>query len=101
MARTGKGPVAPFNILNKHPYFPDLPLVTSLIKNESDRAIVELLLTEQLAGRPILMPPEAPAGHVAYIRAALEKMAADKSFLDEAKKLNLDIDTVGGARSRR
>jgi tripartite-type tricarboxylate transporter receptor subunit TctC len=26
--------------LNKHPYFPDLPLVTSLVKNDADRAIV-------------------------------------------------------------
>lgn len=83
--------------LNKHPYFPDLPLVTSLIKNDSDRAIVELLLTEQLAGRPILMPPGVPAGHVTLMRAALDKMAADKSFLEEAKKLNLDIDAVSGA----
>ncbi len=83
--------------LNKHPYFPDLPLVTSLVKNDADRAIVELLLAEQLAGRPILMPPDVPLDRVTLMREALENMAQDRAFLAEAKKLNLDIDTVSGA----
>lgn len=82
--------------MNKHPYFPDLPLVTSLIKSESDRSIIELLLAEQLAGRPILTSPGVPAERVAFIRGALEKMAQDKNFLEEARKLNLDIDIVSG-----
>lgn len=83
--------------LKKHPYFPDLPLVTEQIRTESDREVVELLLAEQLAGRPILMPPEVPKDRVALMREAMEKMVRDKSFLAEAEKLNLDIDPVGGA----
>lgn len=83
--------------LNKHPYFPDLPLVSSLIKNESDQAIIELLLAEQLAGRPILTSPGVPAERVAFMRTALNQMAQDKGFLEEARKLNLDIDIVTGA----
>lgn len=83
--------------LNKHPYFPDLPLVSDLIKNESDRAIVELLLAEQLAGRPILTSPGVPTERVAYMRQALSNMARDASFVEEARKLNLDLDIVSGA----
>lgn len=83
--------------LKKHPYFPDLPLVTERIRNPSDREIVELLLAEQLAGRPILMPPEVPKERVALVREAMERMVRDKAFLAEAEKLNLDIDPVGGA----
>lgn len=82
--------------LNKHPYFPDLPLVTSLVKNEADRAIIELLLAEQLAGRPVLMPPDVPAARFAFMREALEKISRNGDFLAEAKKLNLDIDPVSG-----
>jgi len=82
--------------LNKHPYFPDLPLVTDLIKNEPNRAIIELLLAEQLAGRPVLMPPSVPIERVAYMREALGRMVKDKAFVEEAKKLNLDIDIVSG-----
>lgn len=82
--------------LNKHPYFPDLPLVTDLIKSDSDRAIVELLLAEQLAGRPLLMPPSVPAERVIFMRATLGRMVQDAPFLEEARKLNLDIDVVSG-----
>lgn len=82
--------------LNKHPYFPDLPLVTELIKNESDRAIIELLLAEQLAGRPLLMPPSVPPERAAFMRAALGRMLQDNAFLEEARKLSLDIDVVSG-----
>jgi tripartite-type tricarboxylate transporter receptor subunit TctC len=83
--------------LNKHPYFPDLPLVSSLSRNESDQAIIELFLAEQLAGRPILTSPGVPTERVAFMRTALNQMAQDKSFLEEARKLNLDIDIVMGA----
>jgi tripartite-type tricarboxylate transporter receptor subunit TctC len=83
--------------LNKHPYFPQLPLVTDLIKNDADRAVVELLLAEQLAGRPVLMPPSVPADRVDYMRQVLTKMVQDEGFLAEARKLNLDIDVVPGA----
>jgi len=83
--------------LNKHPYFPDLPLVMDLIKNEPDRAIIELLLAEQLAGRPVLMPPAVPIERVIFMREALGRMVKDKAFVEEAQKLNLDIDIVSGA----
>jgi tripartite-type tricarboxylate transporter receptor subunit TctC len=82
--------------LNKHPYFPELPLVTDFIKNDSDRGIIELLLAEQLAGRPVMMPPAVPEDRVLYMRAALSRMVKDPAFLEEAKKLNLDIDVVSG-----
>lgn len=83
--------------LKKHPYFPDLPLVTEQVRTQSDREVVELLLAEQLAGRPILMPPDVPKDRVGLMREAMEKMVRDKAFLAEAEKLNLDIDPVGGA----
>lgn len=82
--------------LKKHPYFPDLPLVTEQIRNPSDRAVVELLLAEQWAGRPVLMPPDVPKERVALMREAMEKMVRDKAFLAEAEKLKLDIDPVSG-----
>lgn len=83
--------------LRKHPYFPDLPLVTEQIRHQADREVVELLLAEQLAGRPILMPPAVPPDRVAFMRNAMEGMVRDKAFLAEAEKLNLDIDPVSGA----
>jgi tripartite-type tricarboxylate transporter receptor subunit TctC len=68
-----------------------------LIKNEPDRAIIELLLAEQLAGRPVLMPPAVPIERVIFMREALGRMVKDKAFVEEAQKLNLDIDIVSGA----
>ena len=42
------------------------------------------------------MPPSVPAERVIFMRAALGRMVQDAAFLEEARKLNLDIDVVSG-----
>ena len=48
------------------------------------------------AASSTIAPPNVPADRVKALRAAFAAMIKDKAFLEEARKLNLDIDFVPG-----
>jgi tripartite-type tricarboxylate transporter receptor subunit TctC len=82
--------------LTKHPELPDVPLVTDLAKTEEQRQILRLIFARQVMGRPYLAPPGVPADRVAALRAAFAATMADKDFLAEAEKAQLEITPVSG-----
>jgi tripartite-type tricarboxylate transporter receptor subunit TctC len=57
---------------------------------------MRLLSAPTTIGRPFFAPPNVPADRVKALRAAFASMIKDKAFLEEAQKLNLDIDFVSG-----
>lgn len=75
---------------------PQVPLLKDFAKDDTQAKMLELLLAGQLWGRPFLMPPEAPEARVAAVRAAFVNMTGDKSFLQEAAKMKLDIELLKG-----
>src|SRR5262245_41345420 len=81
----------------KHPELPNVPLVTELARNDRDRAALDLILTQQVMGRPFAAPPNVPATRVAALRLAFEDTLKDPVFLAEADKLALEINLVDGA----
>ena len=84
--------------LNGHPEMNklDVPLTISFAKTEDDRQIMEMIYSQNLFGRPYLMPPGVPADRVAALRGAFAAMLQDKTLLAEAQKLGLDIAPLGG-----
>ena len=54
----------------KHPELPDVPLATDLARNDRERAALDLILTQQVMGRPFAAPPGVPAARVAALRHA-------------------------------
>jgi hypothetical protein len=80
----------------KHPELPDVPLATELARNEGERAALELILTQQVMGRPLAAPPQVPAARMAALRRAFEHTLKDPEFLAEAERLALEIDLVTG-----
>ena len=77
--------------LKRHPELPDVPSVLEFAKTESDRQILELILTSQLMARPFIAPPELPADRLAALRAAFSAVVRDPDFLAEANKLKLEL----------
>jgi tripartite-type tricarboxylate transporter receptor subunit TctC len=75
-----------------------VPRITEFTKTEEDRKAVELIITQQVFGRPYLLPPGTPAEQVKILREAFMKTMADKEFLDDAKRLRLDITPLDGAK---
>ncbi len=82
--------------LARAPDLPDVPLLTDLANNERDRAALRLLSAPSAVGRPYFTTPGVPAERVAALRTAFDTMVKDATFLDEAKRLGLDINPVSG-----
>lgn len=77
--------------LKRIPDLPDVPTVIELAKNETDRQLLELILTSQLMARPIIAPPELPADRLTALRAGFSAAVRDPEFLAEADKLKLEL----------
>jgi tripartite-type tricarboxylate transporter receptor subunit TctC len=79
-----------FNV-DRHPLLQNTPTILDLVKSNEDRQMMEVYVSRYKIARPFLMPPNVPQDRLAAIRAAFDATMEDKSFLDEARTLNLDI----------
>ena len=82
--------------LNKHPELPDVPLIVDLAKTDEQRQVLKLIFARQVMGRPFLAPPNVPADRVAALRKAFMDTLADKDFLADADKSQLEVNPVPG-----
>jgi tripartite-type tricarboxylate transporter receptor subunit TctC len=84
--------------LNGHPEMNKMgvPLAMSFAKTEEDRQVMETIYSQNLFGRPYLLPPGLPADRVAALRRAFTAMLQDKALLADAEKIGLDINPMGG-----
>jgi tripartite-type tricarboxylate transporter receptor subunit TctC len=73
-----------------------VPLTISFAKTDEDRQVMEMIYSQNLFGRPYLVPPGVPADRVAALRAALAAMVKDPALLADAEKIGLDIGPMGG-----
>jgi tripartite-type tricarboxylate transporter receptor subunit TctC len=87
--------------LSKHPDLPDVPLITDLATNPSQRQMLRLIFARQVMGRPFVAPPGIPADRLAALRGAFMRTLADKDFLAEAEKARLEIAGVAGAEVQK
>jgi tripartite-type tricarboxylate transporter receptor subunit TctC len=78
----------------RDPDLPNVPLLTELARNEAERQVFALLSSTVIVGRPILTTPEVPADRLAALKEAFAKTMQDPNFLEEAKKLNLEINPL-------
>jgi tripartite-type tricarboxylate transporter receptor subunit TctC len=82
--------------LNKHPELPDVPSVLDFAKTDEQRAILKMIFGRQVMGRPYVAPPNLPADRLATLRQAFMATMADKDFLAEADKTQLEVNPVSG-----
>ncbi len=82
--------------LVRAPDLPDAPLISDLATNEEDRAALRLLSAPAAVGRPYFTTPGVPSDRVKALRDAFLAMEKDEAFLEDAKKLGLEINPVAG-----
>jgi tripartite-type tricarboxylate transporter receptor subunit TctC len=87
--------------LQKDPEFAQVPFALDFVKNEADRKVMELYLTQKTVARPVLAPPSVPADRVAALREGFAALAQDKDFLADSAKAKLDVAPVVGAEVDR
>jgi len=73
-----------------------VPPIWSFVKNEADKQLLELMVGQQVFGRPFLAPPGVPSDKLQALRDAFGATMKDKAFLEDAAKSKLDIDYDSG-----
>lgn len=74
--------------------FGKVPMVFEFARNDEQRELLEFFFRTLTNGRPIAAPPGAPAERLAALRAAFAAALKDAAFLDDAKKLNIDVGPI-------
>jgi tripartite-type tricarboxylate transporter receptor subunit TctC len=73
-----------------------VPLAIDFAKSADDRAVLALVMSQSIFGRPFVIPPGVPAERVAALRKAFLAALQDKSLLAEGGKMKLDIEALSG-----
>ncbi len=77
---------------------PDVPLVSSFVKDPKEKEALEVLSVRNDVGRPYLFPPKVPKPFVTALRAAFDATMKDPKFLDEANRMHITPDPMAGAQ---
>jgi hypothetical protein len=83
--------------LQKDKALAQVPLIMDLTDDPLKTAALKLIVSRQTIARPFAAPPGVPAERARLLREAFDATMNDGEFLDEAKRLNLDVAPVGGA----
>ena len=75
-----------------------VPEVWKYLKNADDRKVIELIVTQQVLGRPYFAPPGVPADRMKILRAGFAATFKDKAFLADAQKMRIDIEPLDGIK---
>jgi len=79
------------------PELPGIPLIFDLATTERQRRIVDLVLSRQEMGRPLVAPPGTPQDRKEALRSAFDATMADPDFVTEATARSLEVNPVKGA----
>jgi tripartite-type tricarboxylate transporter receptor subunit TctC len=82
--------------IEKHPELPHVPAIIDYAKTPEDRKVFEFLFAPQEMGRPFFAPPGVPAERLAALRTAFERTLKDRQFLEDADKMGVEVQHVGG-----
>lgn len=80
--------------LKRDKNLPDVPLMQDVARTDEHRAILRLIAAPTALGKPYTAPPDLPADRVAQLRKAFAATLADKAFMGEMTKLNIDIEPM-------
>lgn len=81
---------------SKHADLPNVPLVTEFARNDEDKALLELVFSRQVIGRPFIAPPGLAPEVKAMLRKAFDDTLRDPAFLADMQKAQLEINAVPG-----
>jgi tripartite-type tricarboxylate transporter receptor subunit TctC len=80
----------------KSPLFPNAPLMRDLVKTDTGKKALDLMVIDTLIAWPVVTPPGLPAKTLAMYRDAFAKTMKDPDFIAAAKKAKRDVDLVSG-----
>jgi len=87
--------------LKRHPELPDVPAIMEFAATDLDREALRVILLPAFFGFPFAAPPQLLPEVRGLLRTAFERMVEDSQFLEEARKIKLDMLPVRGADMER
>jgi tripartite-type tricarboxylate transporter receptor subunit TctC len=82
--------------------FPDVPSVMELIRAETDRQSMSLLLGPLVLNKPVFAPPGVPSERISELRSAFKAAMNDPDLRAEVVKLSReDPDPTGGEEAQK
>jgi tripartite-type tricarboxylate transporter receptor subunit TctC len=94
LAREGKIKLIAQGSAQKDPMYPDVPNILDQAKTPELRQALEFLYAPLALGRSLAAPPETPKDRLDVLRKATIATLKDPEFLEDAKKLNIDIEPM-------
>jgi len=83
--------------LARHKELADVPWIFDYVRNDADRAALNLMFGTQEFGRPYLVAEGVPDATVAILRAAFDRTMTSAEFRADATRRGLDLDPTAGA----
>ena len=75
-----------------------VPTAFEFVKNDEDRKVLELILSQTVFHRSYIAPPDTPPARLEVLRKAFDETMTDEAFLADADKVRIDIDPLSGAK---
>ena len=76
---------------SNHAQLKDVPLILDLVRNETDRRVLEVIFARQAMAYPFAAPPGVPTARLSAIRTAFAKTLTDEHFLSEANRAGMSV----------
>ena len=80
---------------------PDVPTAIELAPSEADRALLRAYAVKFKMARPLVLPPDVPVERIEALRAAFDATMKDPQYIEEATRIGLEINPLGGAAIAR
>lgn len=75
-----------------------VPNIETFVKGPDGKAVHDLVVAQQLFGRPYVVPPGTPSEQVNILRKAFALALASPELLADAERAKIDIAPAGGER---
>lgn len=73
-----------------------VPLTISFAKTDEDRQVMEMMYSQNLFGRPFILPDGVPPQRIAALRKAFMATMADPALVAEAGKAGMELGAMNG-----
>jgi tripartite-type tricarboxylate transporter receptor subunit TctC len=89
-------PLMAFGRSKRHSEFPDMPTGRELTSDPGALSLIEFAELPFFMALPFAAPPDVPADRAKALQTAFMAMCRDQAFVDEAKRLGIDMSPIDG-----
>jgi tripartite-type tricarboxylate transporter receptor subunit TctC len=77
--------------------YKDVPTLADYVTSDKDKKLLRDFESQFIMSRPFVAPPGVQKSRIDELRDAFEKTMNDGKFIEDAKKLNIDMSIITGA----